>query len=124
MINEYYMSTPRDIDEYLNRLPEAQKTALQQLRKDIASIVPESREAISTNVPAFKYKGRYLVSFSATKYHLALLVMQGDAMKSVANELKNFNTGSRIIRFSQQDPLPRDILEKILRFRQAEIDRR
>jgi uncharacterized protein YdhG (YjbR/CyaY superfamily) len=111
-----------DTDKYLNRLPEAQKAALQQLRHTIVSFVPEAKERISTNVPAFYYKGKYLVSFSAAKDHLALLVMQGDAMKALAHELGSYDTGSRIIRFAPDKPLPAELVEKIVRLRQAEID--
>lgn len=109
-------------DQYLSKLPEVQKSALQQLRQTITLLVPEATETISSNVPAFRYKGKYLVSFSAAKDHLALLVMQGDAMKSLARELETYDTGSRIIRFTPDNPLPRDLIEKIVYLRQSEID--
>jgi len=118
------VTTPLSTDQYLDSLPEAQKAALQQLRQDIKVLVPEATETISTKVPAFKYKGKYLVSFSATKNHLALLVMQGDAMKSLAHDLKAYDTGSRIIRFTPDNPISRDLLETIVRFRTAEIDQK
>lgn len=118
------MNTSPEIDQYINRLPEAQKAALQQLRQDIALLVPEATETMSTKVPAFRYKGKYLMSFSATKNHLALLVMQGGAMKSLTQELQEYDTGSRIIRFTPDNPLPHDLLEKIIRFRQVEIDQK
>ncbi len=109
-------------DTYLDSLPEVQKAALQQLRQTIISIVPEVTETISTHVPAFHYKGKYLVGFSATKNHLALLVMQGHVMKSLDRELKPYDTGNRIIRFTPDEPLPPEVIKKVLRLRQAEID--
>ncbi|MDJ0336096.1 MAG: iron chaperone [Rhodoglobus sp.] len=109
-------------DEYLSGLPPVQQAALQQLRETIASLVPEAIETISTKVPAFRYRGKYLVSFSAAKDHLALLVMQGDAMKALSDELKTHNVGSRIVRFTPEKPLQISLVEKIVRFRQAEID--
>jgi len=118
------VTTPLNTDQYLDSLPVVQKAALQQLRQDIKKLVPEAAETISTNVPAFKYKGKYLVSFSATKNHLALLVMQGNAMKSLAHDLKGYDAGSRIIRFTPDSPIPRDLLETIVRFRTAEIDQK
>jgi len=111
-----------NIDDYLAALPDEQRSALQHLRELIASTVPEAEEGMSTKVPAFRYKGRYLVSFSATPNHLALLVMQGNAMKAFAAELAPYETGSRIIRFTPEQPLPDVLIEKIVRYRQAEID--
>jgi uncharacterized protein YdhG (YjbR/CyaY superfamily) len=112
----------QDTDAYLKNLPETQRAALQRLRQIISYTIPGAKETMSTNVPAFYYKGKYLVSFSAAKSHLALLVMQGDAMKSFSGELKPYDTGSRIIRFVADKPLPQELVERIVRFRQAEID--
>jgi uncharacterized protein YdhG (YjbR/CyaY superfamily) len=111
-------------EQYLNNLPDVQRVALQHLRETILSQVPDTTEIISTNVPAFRYKGKYLVGMSAAKNHLALLVMQGNAMKSFNQDLKPYDTGRRIIRFTPGSPLPADLVEKIVRFRQNEIDSR
>lgn len=118
------MNKSPEINAYIDNLPEAQKHALQQLRNEIRELVPEAVETISTNVPAFRYKGKYLVSFSATSNHLALLVMQGDAMKALAQELKEYNTGNRIIRFTPDKPLPRELLDRIIHYRKSEIDQK
>lgn len=109
-------------DDYLSSLPGAQRAALQSLRHTIAVCAPEATETISTNVPAFHYKGKYLVSFSATKSHLALLVMRGVAIKTFAKELAEYDTGSRIIRFTTDKPLPKELIEQIVKFRVEEID--
>lgn len=109
-------------EEYLNGLPEKQRTALQRLRETILSLVPEAVESISTNVPAFRYKDKYLVSIDATKKHLSLLVMQGDALKSLSDELEAYDAGSRIVRFTPENPLPAGLVERIVKFRQTEID--
>jgi uncharacterized protein YdhG (YjbR/CyaY superfamily) len=109
-------------EQYLDDLPDAQRAALQHLRQTILLQVPDAVEVISTNVPAFRYKGKYLVGISAAKNHLALLVMQGNAMKSFSQDLEPYDTGRRIIRFTADNPLPTDLVEKIVRFRQSEID--
>lgn len=113
---------PKTADEYMNSFPGSQKAKLSEMREIIQSVLPEAEEAISSNVPAFRYKGRYLVSYSATKNHVALLVMQGNAMKSFAGELEGYDTGSRIIRFKPDMPLPKDLIEKIVKYRSSEID--
>lgn len=112
----------QNIDGYLDELPENRRSVLQNLRQTIAAIVPDAVEGMSTKVPAFRYKGKYMVSFSATKNHLALLIMQGNAIKAFAKELEGYDTGNRIIRFTVDNPLPKDLVEKIVHFRVSEID--
>ena len=65
------------VDQYLSRVPEHAREALERLRAAIRSAVPGAEEEISSGVPAFRYKGRYVVSFGAAKAHLALYVMRG-----------------------------------------------
>lgn len=110
------------IDIYLTNLPTSHREALQQLRRTIKALVPEATERISTRVPAFYYKGKYLVSFSAARNHLALLVMHGDIVKSLAEELRPYDTGSRIIRFTPEEPLPDGLVRRIVYLRKAQID--
>jgi uncharacterized protein YdhG (YjbR/CyaY superfamily) len=111
-------------EPYLNDLPDVQRAVLQHLRKTILAQVPDATEIISTNVPAFRYKGKYLVGISAAKNHLALLVMQGNATRSLRQDLEPYDTGSKIIRFTADNPLPADLVEKIVCFRQSEVDDR
>ena len=48
---------PTTIDEYLERLPAAQRKALQQLRQTIKSAAPEAEECISYQLAAFRLNG-------------------------------------------------------------------
>lgn len=106
---------------YLNKLPGEQRIALEKLYGDIKAIVPDVEEYISTGVPALKYNGKYLVSFSASKKHLSLFVMHGDALKLLKDELNDYNTGNRVIRFKAENPIKSGLLKKIIRIRLQEI---
>ena len=56
---------PKDVDEYLARVPEPARSTLNKVRAAIRSAVPaEATEAISYGMPTFKYKGP-LVAFAA-----------------------------------------------------------
>ena len=58
-----------DVDDYLARLPEDSRLALEKLRSTIKSVVPDSVEVISYQIPTFKYQGRMLVSYAAFSEH-------------------------------------------------------
>lgn len=108
-------------DTYLNKQAAEERKPLETLYANIKKIAPETEEYISTGVPALKYNGKYLVSFSASKKHLSLFVMQGDALKLLKDELNDYNTGNRVIRFTSENPIKPGLLKKIIRLRIREI---
>lgn len=82
------------IDDYLAPLPKEQRDALEELRRIVRTVVPEVEETIRTRVPAFRYKGRPLVSMGAAKKHLSLFIMYGKALKTYKDELRGFDTSN------------------------------
>ncbi len=58
----------KTIDDYLALQTEDIRTGLEKLRKTIHSIIPNAEEAISYQIPTFKYHGS-LVGFAAFKNH-------------------------------------------------------
>jgi uncharacterized protein YdhG (YjbR/CyaY superfamily) len=51
---------PQTIDEYLARLSNEKRVALQKLRRAIKSAAPKAEECISYQLPAFRLDGRML----------------------------------------------------------------
>lgn len=60
------------IEATLAALPNAERAALQTLRQTIAAAAPEAEETISYGMPAFRYRGRALVSYAGFKAHCSL----------------------------------------------------
>ncbi len=110
------------LERYCKRLPEPQRTALMGLGRSILKIVPDATVGISTRVPAFRYRGKYLLSVGATRTHLSLLVMQGDVIRALGEELRGYSVGRRIIRFTADAPLGPRLLRKIITLRIAQIE--
>lgn len=111
-----------DIDEFLAGLPEERRSALEGLRRTIAKAAPEAVEAISYGVPAFKYRGRPLVSFGAGKQHCAFYVQSPAVMEAHRDELVGYETAKGTIRFAPGEPLPADLVTKLVKARIAETD--
>ncbi len=110
------------IDAILAGLPDDQRIALQSLRETIAAAAPDAVEAISYSLPAFKYRGRPLVSFGAAKAHVAFYVMSPAAMERHSDLLAGYDTTKGAIRFQPVDPLPKDLVATIVTTRMAETD--
>jgi uncharacterized protein YdhG (YjbR/CyaY superfamily) len=113
----------RDVNDYLARLPEDSRAALEQLRQTIKSIVPEAVEVISYQIPTFKYKGRMLVSYAAFKEHCSFF--PGAApIEAHRNELRSYQISKGTIRFPIDKPLPAALVKKLVISRIAENEGR
>ncbi len=111
--------TVRDIDDYLDGLPDDQRKALEKLRKQIRAAAPDAEECISYQLPAFR-QGRMLCCFGAAKAHCALYPMSARLIALHAVELADFDTSSGTIRFTPKRPLPAALVRKLVKERLAE----
>jgi uncharacterized protein YdhG (YjbR/CyaY superfamily) len=112
---------PRNIDEYLARVPEPARTTLNTLRTAIRSALPpEATETISYRIPAFKYK-RVLVWFAAFSNHCSFFPTAAviDAFK---NELQDFPNSKGTIQFPIDKPLPAALVKKMVKMRFAQVE--
>jgi uncharacterized protein YdhG (YjbR/CyaY superfamily) len=114
---------PKDIDEYLESVPEPARTTLNKIRAVIRSAAPpEATETISYRIPAFKYKGM-LLCFAAFSDHCSLFP-GADIMETFKDELKGYRTSKGTIQFPPEKPLPAMLLKKIVKARVAANDKK
>ena len=111
-----------EIDAFLAALPQDVQDALEGLRRTIAVAAPDAVEAIAYGVPAFRYKGRPLVSFGAGKGHCAFYVQSPAVMEGHRAELEGYDTAKGTIRFAPDRPLPAELVTTLIRARIAETD--
>ncbi len=115
-------SATAQIDAILAALPETQRAVLQALRETIAATAPEAEETISYSMPAFRYHGRALVSYSAFKTHCSFFPMSAELIERMAPELAGFVTAKGTLQFTPERQIPRALVERIVRERMAQID--
>lgn len=115
-------SVSSQIDAYLATLPEAMRNALDELRRTIATAAPDAQEAISYGAPAFKYRGRPLVSYGAAKLHGSLYVMSPAVMQAHADLVESYDTSKGTVRFPPEQPIPAETVTTLVRARMAETD--
>jgi uncharacterized protein YdhG (YjbR/CyaY superfamily) len=113
--------TPKNVEEYFDALPAGSRAVLEKLRKTIRAAAPTATEAISYQMPAFKYEGRGLVSYAAFTDHFSLFPMSLQVMADHERELRPFASGKGTIRFTAENPLPPPLVKKIVKARMAEI---
>lgn len=121
------MDRSAEIDAFLGELPDDLRAALETLRRQIAAAAPEAVESIAYSVPAFKYRGRPLVSFSAGRNGTgpcAFYVQSPTVIDAHREELAGYDTGKGTIRFTPDAPPPEDLVTMLVRERIAETDRK
>lgn len=113
--------TAAEIDEYLQGLEEPKRSTLARLRETILEVLPEAEQGMSYGLPAFKVRGRTIAGFAAFKHHLSYLPHSGSVFPELAAELEGFQRSSGALRFGVDEPLPRDLVQKLVevRHRQA-----
>ena len=109
------------IDARLAGFPSAQRDALQELREAIAGAAPEAEETISYSMPAFRYRGRMLVSYDGFKTHCSLFPMSGEIVERHP-ELAEFAVAKGTYHFTPEHPIPATLVEIVVRDRIAQID--
>lgn len=109
------------IDELLSTFRPSQHDELQRIRKIIANTAPKAEESISYGMPAFKYKHKYLIGYSAFKDHLSIFP-GAEATAVFKTRLTDFVTSKGTIQFSETHPLPDDLLEDIVKLGLQRID--
>jgi len=108
-----------NIDEYLARVSEPQRTALEKLRRDIRAAAPAAEECISYDIPSYRVGSKLLVSFGAAKKHCAFYP-GAHPIRAHADELKGYDLAMGTIRFSADKPLPSALVKKLVKTRLAE----
>ena len=110
------------IDALLAALPDDQRTAMGDLRAAIAAAAPDAIEAISYGAPAFRYRGRPLVSYAAAARHCSFFPMDPGVLDHYRGRLEGFDLAKGTVRFTPDRPIPPDVVAGIVRDRIATFD--
>jgi uncharacterized protein YdhG (YjbR/CyaY superfamily) len=116
------MNKPRDVNEYIGSFPADVQQKLQQIREVIKNAAPHTKEIISYGMPAYKQHGN-LVYFGAAKKHLGFYPGAA-AIAYFKTELAAYKGAKGSVQFPYNQPMPLDIVTKIVLFRIAEDEER
>lgn len=109
---------PLSVDEYIAGYPEEVQTKLREMRSAIRDSAPDAEETISYAMPAYKLHGN-LVYFAAFEKHIGFYALPtGHA--AFAEELKGFKTGKGSVQFPLSEPMPIELIKKMVHFRVQE----
>ncbi len=112
------------IDQYIALFPAAVQTKLRELRALILEAAPRATEKISYQMPTFFLNGN-LVHFAAYPGHIGLYPAPS-AIEKFKDELSPYKHAKGSIQFPLSEPLPLELIRRIVLFRVSEalLDRK
>ena len=116
------MEKPKSVEAYFDGLNGEERAALEKLRKAIASVVPEAKQAIAWSMPAFRLHGKAFVGYSAFKDHYSFFPMSTSAIDAHREALGEHVTGKGTISFAYGERLPVQLVKKVVKTRLAEVE--
>ena len=112
-------TAPKNIDEYIAGFPNDVQEILERIRMTIRKAAPDAEETISYQMPTFALKGN-LVHFAAYKNHIGLYPAP-TGIEEFKKELSVYEGGKGSVRFPLDNPIPFDLISRIVKFRVKEI---
>ena len=108
-------NSPQTIEEYIAGFPPEIQAILQQIRSIIRETVPNIEEAMAYQMPTFRLHGN-LVHFAAFKNHIGFYPTPS-GVEAFPDELTLYQHAKGSIRFPLDQPIPYDLIRKIVKFR-------
>lgn len=106
------------IDEYIASFPPATQALLAQVREVVKQAAPQATEKISYQMPTFYLNGN-LVHFAAYKNHIGFYPTP-NGIAEFEPELSVYKRAKGSAQFPIHQPLPLDLISRIVKYRVAQ----
>lgn len=114
------MGRPRTVDEYVEGFTGPAREMLEQLRALAHETVPEASEAIKWGAPAWVHRsGTILFMVSGHAKH-AGIAFTPSTREAFDTDLAEFATGKGTVKLPYGQPVPHDLLRRMISFRVRE----
>jgi uncharacterized protein YdhG (YjbR/CyaY superfamily) len=109
---------PTTVDEYIANFPQEVQILLAQVRSTIKQAAPNAEERISYGMPGYYLHGQ-LVFFAAFKSHIGFYATP-TGHEAFAEELAKYKQGKGSVQFPLNQPMPLNLIKRIVEFRVKE----
>ncbi len=113
-------SQAASIEEYVAGFPPGTQKLLEQVRSTIHGAVPEATETIAYSMPTFDLRGKHLAHFAAFAHHIGFYPTPR-GIEEFEAELSRYKQGRGSVQFPIDEPLPLDLIRRMVEFRAREI---
>jgi uncharacterized protein YdhG (YjbR/CyaY superfamily) len=107
------------VEDYIKNFPENIQEKLKLMRKIIIQNAPNAIESIAYGMPAYKLNKKPLVYFGGFAKHIGFYATP-TGHEAFKEELPSYKQGKGSVQFPIDQPLPIDLIIKIIKFRVQE----
>lgn len=111
-------SAPKEIDDYIAGFPEHIQRKLQEIRTVAREVAPDAEEAIKYGMPTLVLNG-CLIHFAAFKKHIGVYPVPREH-EEFREELAAYPGSKDGLSLKFDEPVPLDLIRRIVEFRVAE----
>ena len=116
------MARPTSVEAYIAAAPEDRRPGLEALRRTVTAAAPQAEECIAYDMPAYRLHGRFVVSFAAFKRHYSLFPASQVVIDELGSDVAPHVRGRGTLQFQASEPLPLDLIARIVRIRVDETE--
>lgn len=110
-----------EVDKYITAFSPDIQEILIKIRTIIKDTVGNIEENISYGMPAYKINGKPLVYFACFKNHIGFYATP-TGHEQFSSELSTYKHGKGSVQFHLNEPVPFDLIKRIVEFRVHEND--
>ena len=109
-------SNAKNVDKYLEEVPQERQAALTRLRKLCREILTGYEESMEYGMPGYKRgKDKEIeVAFASQKNYISLYIMRQDVFDKHRDLLAGLNLGKGCIRYSKPEKIDFDVVRHLL----------
>ncbi|MEN9942307.1 MAG: hypothetical protein RLZZ91_308 [Bacteroidota bacterium] len=108
-----------EIKSYISKFPKETQDLLKKLHNLILAEAPDATVSISYGMPAYKTFKKPLVYFGGYEKHIGLYATPS-GHEEFKKDLSAFKQGKGSVQFPLNQPMPFDLIRRIVRFRVEE----
>lgn len=111
------------VDEYIENAPVESQDGLRKLRELVKEEAPEAEEMIAYEMPAYKLNNKPLIYFAGYKNHIGVYPTPS-ANEALSKEVGQYVKGKGTLQFQLSEPLPYDLIRKVVRYKKEELSKK
>lgn len=109
------------VDDYIAMFPPAAKQVLEELRALVLTLAPDSAENLRHGIISYTLDGHDLVQFGGWQRHVGFYPVTAAMEDAFGDELKPYKSGKGSLRFLLEQPLPLELVRRIVQHRLGEL---
>lgn len=108
-----------EVEKYILQFPEEVQYILRKVRTLVKDNAPEAEELITYGMPGYKTNKKPLVYFAAFKNHIGFYATPS-GHSEFKDDLSKYKQGKGSVQFPLDQPMPYELMERIVKFRVVE----